>query len=112
VTTALPLAATTFGFLYRCSREEAFRQISEAGYNLVELAAGPPHLDLATIGADDRRQVKDELRRYGLQCVSVNPLELNPTSTNSGLARATHEQYQAAIELAADLGASDVVMIS
>lgn len=112
MTGTLPLAVTTFGFLYRCSREEAFRQISEAGYSLVELAAGPPHLDLTTLGADDRRQVADELRRYGLQCVSVNPLELNPTSTNSGLAQATHEQYKAAIDLAGDVGANDVVMIS
>jgi sugar phosphate isomerase/epimerase len=108
----LPLAATTFGFLYRCSRDDAFRQIASADYHLVELAAGPPHFDLSAMGADVRRDVKRDLEKYGLQCVSTNPLELNPISANPELAEASYRQYRAAIELSADLGAANVVMIS
>jgi sugar phosphate isomerase/epimerase len=108
----LPLAATTFGFLYRCSRQDAFGQISSAGYRLVELAAGPPHLDLSAMGAAERLDVKRELDAHGLQCVSTNPLELNPISANPDLAEATFRQYRSAIELSADLGATNVVMIS
>jgi sugar phosphate isomerase/epimerase len=108
----LPLAATTFGFLYRCSRDEAFRQIAAAGYELVELAAGPPHLDLSAMGADARADVKSGLNKHGLNCVSTNPLELNPITANPDLSEATYRQYRAAIELSADLGATNVVMIS
>lgn len=108
----LPLAATTFGFLYRCSRDEAFGQIASAGYRFVELAAGPPHLDLSAMGMGERRDVKRELEKSGLQCVSTNPLELNPISANPDLAEATFRQYRAAIELSAELGATNVVMIS
>ncbi|MGC2486040.1 MAG: sugar phosphate isomerase/epimerase [Acidimicrobiales bacterium] len=108
----LPLAATTFGFLYRCGRDDALRQIAAAGYQLVELAAGPPHLDLSAMGADVRRDVRLELEKYGLQCVSTNPLELNPITANPELAEASYRQYRAAIELSADLGAPNVVMIS
>ena len=44
--------------------------------------------------------------------MSINPIELNPISSNAELATATYRQYRAAIELAADLGAAAVVMIT
>lgn len=108
----LPLAATTFGFLYRCGRNEAFRQAASAGYQMVELAAGPPHIDLSKMGAGARRGIKRELEMYRLKCVSTNPLELNPISANPDLSEAAFRQYRAAIELSSDLEAANVVMIS
>ena len=46
----MPLAATTFGFLYREELAIALDRIREAGYEQVELAAGPPHVDLSVAG--------------------------------------------------------------
>jgi sugar phosphate isomerase/epimerase len=107
----MPLAATTFGFLYREELAVALDRIKEAGYEQVELAAGPPHVDLSG-GTDSLRSAALTLVESGLQCVSINPLELNPISWNRDLAEATTGQYRKAIELAAEVGATHVVMIS
>ena len=44
--------------------------------------------------------------------MTINPLELNPISWNDALAEASVSQYRTAIELAAEVGATHVVMIS
>jgi sugar phosphate isomerase/epimerase len=64
------------------------------------------------MGTYERRDVKLELKKYGLNCVSTNPLELNPISANPDLSEVTYRQYRSAIELSADLGAANVVIIS
>jgi sugar phosphate isomerase/epimerase len=109
---SMPLAATTFGFLYREELAVALGRIREAGYEQVELAAGPPHVDLSHGSPDSLRRVASCLEASGLQCVTVNPLELNPISWNDALAEASASQYRTAIELAAEVGATHVVMIS
>ncbi len=109
---SLPLGAALFGFLYRADREQAMRQVSEAGYRLVELSAVPPLLDLTDVSAQERRRIRTELERYELQCVAVNPVELNPISTNTALSTACFHQYRTAIELAAELGGESIVMIT
>lgn len=107
-----PIATTTFGFLYRASLDDAFRQIAEAGYSRVELAVGPPHFASPPLGSSERRGVRQKLERYGLACVATNPLELNPVTANPGLFEAARRQYLGAIELSADLGADAVVMVA
>jgi sugar phosphate isomerase/epimerase len=109
---SMPLGTALYGFLYRAEREQALRQISEAGYRLVELSATPPFLDLSDVSAGERRQIRVEFERYELSCVSVNPVELNPISTNSGLSSACYHQYRTAIELTAELGGESIVMIT
>ncbi len=107
-----PIATTTFGFLYRTSLDEAFRQIADAGYSRVELAVGPPHFESPPLGSDERQRVKQQLENAGLSCVSTNPLELNPVTANPDLFEAARRQYEGAIELSADLGAQAVVMVA
>lgn len=109
---ARPIATTTFGFLYRTTLDDAFRQIAEAGYGRVELAVGPPHFEAPPLGTKERRSVKRQLDSYGLACVSTNPLELNPVTANPDLFEAARRQYQGAIELSSDLGAEAVVMVA
>lgn len=107
-----PIAATTFGFLYRSNLDDALRQIAEAGYRQVELAVGPPHFAASPLGRDERHRLRKQLERYELTCVSTNPLELNPVTANSDLFEAACRQYQAAIELSAEIGAGAVVMVA
>jgi sugar phosphate isomerase/epimerase len=109
---SLALGTALFGFLYRASREEALRQIAEAGYELVELSATPPFLDLSDVGAQEQRRIKQDLERNRLKCVSINPVELNPITANRDLSEACHRQYRAAIELASALEARSIVMIT
>ena len=106
------VATTTFGFLYRASLDEAFRQIADAGYSRVELAVGPPHFESPPLNSGERRSVKRQLERYGLSCIGTNPLELNPVTANPDLFEAARRQYAGAIELSADLGAEVVVMVA
>jgi sugar phosphate isomerase/epimerase len=108
----LPLAGSNYGFLYDASRAESLRAIAEAGYELIELAACPPHLDLSELGPGERRAIAAEIERPDLRAVSVNPVELNPISENAQLKAATAHQYRVAIELAGELGAASVVMIT
>ena len=108
----LPLAAATYGFLYHLSLEDSLREIAEAGFELVELSASPPHIDLSDFTSEKRRRLNQELERLQLRCVATNAIELNPTSANEQLSHATFHQYRTAIELAADVGADSVVMIT
>ena len=108
----MKVGAALFGHLYRASRAEALRQIAEAGYELVELTATPPFVDLSEVGRPERLRIKQELKSYQLSCVSVNPVELNPISVNRDLSEACHRQYRAALELASELEAQSVVMIT
>ncbi len=98
--------------MYTLGREQSFQAIAEAGYELVELSAGPPHLDLSELSHAEMASLGSELERHHLRCVSINPIELNPISSNAELANATYRQYRSAIELAAELGAASVVMIT
>jgi sugar phosphate isomerase/epimerase len=111
VSTSLSLGAQNWGFIYHLSRSDALGRIADAGYKLVELAASPPHLDLSDLKPDERRQIARELEQHQLTCVATNPIELNPISPNAALSALAFRQYRAAIELAAEVGADNVVMI-
>lgn len=108
----MPLAATTFGFLYRDELSVALARIRDAGYEQVEIAAGPPHVDLSDGWSDSLRHLAATVTASGMQCVTVNPLDLNPISWNKDLAAAAESQYRTAIELAAEVGATHIVVIS
>jgi sugar phosphate isomerase/epimerase len=108
----LPLAATTFGFLYSDSLDDALCRIAEAGYRDVELALGPPHFDIWNGASEARHGLRRQLEHHGLRCVSTNPLELNPVTANRELFDVSCRQYAAAIELSAEVGARFVVVVA
>lgn len=108
---SLPLAMATFGFFYRESAVDSLGLLAEAGYERIELACGAPQVDLTDLGPDQRRALRQAFERHQLTCVSTNPVELNPISGNQELSNMTHNQYRAAIELTAELGADSVVVI-
>jgi sugar phosphate isomerase/epimerase len=112
MTRQFQIAMTTFGFLYRASLDEALALIASAGYRQVELAVGPPHFESLPLTSAQAKMLRRRLDGLGLACVSVNPLELNPVTENTELFTAARRQYQATIELAAELGARSVVMVA
>lgn len=109
---SMPIGTALFGFLYRADRERAMQQIAEAGYRLLEISAVPPFLDLTDVSAGERRRIRSELERHELRCVALNPVELNPITTNEELSAACYHQYRTAIELTAELGGESIVMIT
>jgi sugar phosphate isomerase/epimerase len=108
----LALGTANFGYFYRRGLEDSLRDIADAGYTRLELSLGPPHIDLSNFGGDDRRRLKDEIRRLRFDVVSTNAIELNPISLNDDLKETTFRQYRAAIELTAEIEGESVVMIT
>lgn len=96
---------TNFGFLYRASLDDALEAIARSGYRHVELAPVPPHLLATECDSAQRRQLRRRFEDLDLECVSVNPAELNLVSANAEIRSLALRQYQACIELAYDLGA-------
>ncbi len=108
----MQLGVTSWGFLYHATLVDSFAQIADAGYRLVEIGASAPHLDLSDVKSDECRRIRRALDRYGLTCVAINPIEMNPVSPNAAIRDLAHRQYRTAIEVAAELGATRVVMIT
>lgn len=109
----LPLSGCTFGWLHRQPLTDALRALAGHGVRSLELTTAPPHLFTPRFGPYERRALVRELRTLGLDVVSVNPsfADLNLISTNPEFRAASERQLTAEIELAADLGASYVVLI-
>ena len=107
----MPLGAATWGFVYHCPLAGALREITAAGYGMVELGGSPPHLDLSDVSAAERRQIKANLHHHGLRCLAINAIEMNPISPNAAIFELAAAQYRTAIELAAELEAQQIVMI-
>ena len=108
----LPLAAASYGYVYFRTLDDALADIAGLGYELVEIATSPPHIDLSDLKSAERRAIKRTLDRHGLKCVATNPVEMNPISPIVNHWETAHRHYRAAIELASDLEAPFVVMVS
>jgi L-ribulose-5-phosphate 3-epimerase len=108
----LRLAAASYGYVYFRTLDGALADIAGLGYELVEIATSPPHIDLSDIKAAERGAIKRALDRNGLKCIATNPVEMNPISPIVNHWETAHRHYRAAIELASDLEAPFVVMVS
>jgi sugar phosphate isomerase/epimerase len=101
----LRVGMTTFGFLYEVTLEGALENIARAGYRQVEIAPVPPHLLATSTDAAGRRRLKKFIDDVGLECVSINPAELNLVSPNAEIRELAVRQYRSCLQLAHDLGA-------
>ena len=108
----LRVAMSTFGYLYSRGLEESLRSIADAGFRLVEIAPSPPHLFAPDLDRAQRRRLGRLLSEVGLECCSLNPPDLNLISPNPDLRETARRHYEAAIDLASDLGAPVVVVIA
>jgi len=109
----LPLAGCTFGWLHQAPLVDALRELAAHGVRQIELTTAPPHLFTRHLGRYERQDLARLLRRLDLTVVSVNPsfADINLISTNPEIREVSERQLAAEIELAAELGASYVVVI-
>ena len=107
---ALDLGVTTYGYLYRRSLEGALRSIAAAGYALVEMSTTPPHIFTPGTEVLERWALRRLLDSLNLRCVAVNAAEQNLISPNPALREVAIKEYEATIELAADLEVDLVIV--
>lgn len=110
---ALPLAGCSFGWLNVSPLADALRALARQGFRSLELTTVPPHLFAPAFGPYERHELRRALAVSGMEIVSVNPsfADINLVSTNPEFREISTRQLIANIELAADLGASFVVVI-
>jgi sugar phosphate isomerase/epimerase len=109
----LPLSGCSFGWLHQAPLPDALRALARQGFSSLELTTAPPHLFAPAFGAYERQELARTLSTLHLRVVSVNPsfADINLISTNPEIREISERQLLANIELAADLGASFVVVI-
>jgi sugar phosphate isomerase/epimerase len=109
----LPLSGCSFGWLHLAPLPDALRALARHGFRSLELTTAPPHLFAQAFGPYERQELARTLSTLGMRVVSVNPTfaDINLISTNPEIREISERQLIASIELAADLGASCVVVI-
>jgi sugar phosphate isomerase/epimerase len=109
----LPLSGCSFGWLHVAPLPDALRALARHGFRSLELTTAPPHLFAPAYGPYERQELVRTLSTLGMRVVSVNPsfVDINLISTNPEIREISERQLAASIELAADLGASCVVVI-
>ena len=109
----LPLSGCSFGWLHRAPLQDALRALARHGFRSIELTTAPPHLFSRAFGPYERKELTRMLRALDIRVVSVNPsfADINLISTNPEIREISERQLRADIELAAELGASYVVVI-
>ena len=96
------------------SLEHALKHISDIEFKYVELMSTPPHIWPRGLNKKDRESIRALFDKYGLKLVALNPtfLDLNLASTNPGIRKETVTQIKEQIDLAHDLEAKIVVIIT
>lgn len=109
----LPLAGCSFGWLHQAPLSTALHALASHGIREFELTTASPHLFTRQFGRYERQELLGTLRALDLTVISVNPsyVDINLISTNPEIRDVSERQLIAEIELAADLGASYVVII-
>lgn len=109
----LKLGATTYTYVYACSLEDAIGRLADMGFRYMELAATWPHLVAAELDGAARQHLAQRCRSLGIHPVSMQPTytDLNLASTNEAFRKESVRQLRENLELAADLGVENVVVV-
>jgi sugar phosphate isomerase/epimerase len=109
----LPVAASTFPFLYSMSGHDALKHLHARGYRDFEMMIFPPHCWVPEMSAQTRADVKawldGEGARIGSFCYPA--LDNNPNSVDKLMRDYTLDRFKEAVDLAADWGCPYVVAI-
>jgi deoxyribonuclease IV len=113
MSTPLPVAVSTFPFLYSHDGLAAVRRLAARGYRAFEMMVFPPHCWPVEMPSLQRREWLRVFKGEGLEIVSFcyPLLDNNPNSTDRLMRRYTLDRYREAIDLAAEWGCPYVVTI-
>ncbi|MCC1493155.1 sugar phosphate isomerase/epimerase [Cognatishimia sp. F0-27] len=109
----MPVAASTFPFLYSMDGLDALKHLRTFGYRQFEMMIFPPHCWPGEMSAAQRKAYKDWLDGEGCEITSFcYPLiDNNPNSPDRFMRQYTLDRYKEAIDFSAELGCPYVVMI-
>ena len=108
----MKLGTAVYTYLWECSLEEALERCARLAFDRVEIMTSPPFVWPAHLGPFERRRLRRQLERLGLEATSLNPtfLDLNLISLNPAIRSASIAEVKETIRLAADIGAAVVVI--
>jgi len=109
----LPVAASTFPFLYSHDGLGALRHLRGLGYDAFEMMIFPPHCWPRELSAGQRHEYKAWLDGEGATLTSFcyPLLDNNPNGVDALMRAYTLDRYREAIDLAAEWGCPYVVAI-
>jgi sugar phosphate isomerase/epimerase len=105
---SIPIGASTFCLLFLPWRE-AVEQILAEGFSAAELFGDAPQAHFTQLDASDRRVLKSVASRCDLS-LHAPTFELNIASANPGAQAEAVRQYQQAVRLGAEIGATLLVV--
>lgn len=110
---ALALGGTTYSWLHQAPLHTAIQQLTEIGFQQIEIATAAPHLQATSFGKFERHELRRTLTSCGLTVTSTSPgaLDINLISPNNDFRRTSLAALLAELELAHDLEAPIVILI-
>ncbi|NEX46682.1 sugar phosphate isomerase/epimerase family protein [Pseudotabrizicola algicola] len=111
--TALPVAASTFPFLYSRDGLDALKHLRGLGFDAFEMMIFPPHCWPRELSVTQRRETKAWLNGEGARLTSFcyPLLDNNPNGVDRLMRAYTLDRYREAIDLAAEWSCPYVVAI-
>jgi len=108
------LGVATFNYLNRFSFEETLDHLSGQGFRCLEITSSPPHMFPRDLDKARRKAMRNEMEKRGFRVASLQPtyLDLNIISLNPAIREESLRQVKENIELAADLGAEMLVLVT
>lgn len=107
------VSVNTYGWIWSTPALDCVRRLGERGHRAFELMINPPHLSLDDTPAATRRAIRAAAEAVGGRIASVNmpSLDQNLASPLDRVRGASVAMFDAAIGLAADLGAPWLVVV-
>jgi L-ribulose-5-phosphate 3-epimerase len=111
--TPLPVAASTFPFLYSHNGLDALKHLHGLGYDAFEMMIFPPHCWPRELSVKERKEYRNWLTGEGLTFTSFcyPLLDNNPNGVDRLMRAYTLDRYKEAIDLAAEWECPYVVAI-
>lgn len=108
-----PFVCNTFSFIWKHPFVDCIPWLAEIGFDAFEVLLTAPHLWPADCDTAHRRYLVEALRAHGARVVSLNAggFDNNLASPASNVREFAQQYLRDVIDLAADLGAHDVVVV-
>lgn len=109
----LKLGTAQYTYLWDYSLRDSLKKVRDLGFKYIELMTTPPHFWARDMTREERKRLRSQIERLGLELVAINPtfLDINLASPNPGFRSESLRQIKEQIGLAHDLGAKIIVVI-